>query len=707
MPYIKFPFSAGIFPDESPLKAKGYFSAGNGARSHRGGMESNLGFEKSTTDTFLGKCRFMNSWKDFDLTAHTFLGTHLRAYIYSDAQIYDITPVLSRGVLTSTFSTTDEDETVTVAHTGHDRTIDSKVTFPDSISVGGLNMQGSWAVTTIATNSYTFEHTSEATSSVSTTGTTDYEYGILPGQEFGIGGAGFGTGVFGSGTYGSPNTEAVFARTYSAAPWGENLLFNPRSDGLYEFNPTDNAYVRTELILTGDFASDTNWTKGANWSIGSGVATAATASSDLSQNISLVPGAHYLLDFDVTAFTSGSVRAYAGSTAITIALAATGTYKTEFYSGSGGTVAIKFTGASLIGAIDNVSVTQLTTGRLVPNAPTQADSMFVTPERIAVLLGTIGTDGLYDNLLVRWCDQENNEDWTATATNVAGDFKLPNGGRIVRGIPTRGENLIFTLQSVFSMRFVPDPNVVYRFDQVGEVGLIGQNAVVATDSGVFWMGNGEFYVYRGGVPQPLSSPYQRDVYDNLEYVQQDLIAAYSNKAKNEVTWSYPDKRDSGQEVSRCVTYNYVEQTWSGCIKIRPFQLDRSIEEYPVSADAAGQMRYEEKGFSADGAALSGSLQTGYFDIGDGDTQALVRAILPDFEDLQGGLTVKVFVRNNPNETPREFGPFNISSSTGKINVRARGRSVSLLFEWDSAPFFMRLGAIRIDIERLDVRRAAA
>ena len=91
---------------------------------------------------------------------------------------------------------------------------------------------------------------------------------------------GFGGGFFGTSTYGTvrPFTSRVQpATSWNLQPWGEYLIAMNSDDGkIYEWDL--GTTLGDELVLTPDFASDTNWTKGnggaggSNWSIAGGIA---------------------------------------------------------------------------------------------------------------------------------------------------------------------------------------------------------------------------------------------------------------------------------------------------------------------------------------------------------------------------------------------------------------------------------------------------
>lgn len=130
----------------------------------------------------------------------------------------------------------------------------------------------------------------------------------------------------------------------------------------------DDAAHFPDLVATGDFAADQDWTKGTGWTIAAGVATAVTASTSLSQVIAadLIPGVTYSLSFDMTR-TAGSLTPYLGGTAGT-ARSTDDTFVEEIVAGAGGTIA--FTGAGFSGTVDNVTLTPVTAGGVISGTVT-------------------------------------------------------------------------------------------------------------------------------------------------------------------------------------------------------------------------------------------------------------------------------------------------------------------------------------------------
>ena len=120
------------------------------------------------------------------------------------------------------------------------------------------------------------------------------------------------------------------------------------------------------LISTGDFASDTNWTKGAGWVITAGAATytnAATATNSLIQSsISVSTGSQYRLTYTVSGIVAGdgvTLTPSLGNDALT-ARTADGTYTEDFYFAGTASLAFQIYGTNagtrVTNSIDNVYV---------------------------------------------------------------------------------------------------------------------------------------------------------------------------------------------------------------------------------------------------------------------------------------------------------------------------------------------------------------
>lgn len=709
MTWTAISFAPGIHKDDSPLKAEGYFIDADKIRFVNGLPETIYGWERASTTALLGRCRGAFTWQDNARNAWAGLGTHLRLYAMDlDGTLTDVTPAVAYTQQTFSVATSAGSPTVTVTGLVHGLVRDQKFALENATvaTVGSVTMNGTYEVLSVENaSSLTFTAAQVATSTAGPTALTALiTASLAPGQEDGLAGAGFGTGGYGASGYGGGGSGlTLYPRTWSFDQWGQNLLSNPRGEGIYEWAPNT---VSTELLLNGSFSAAAGWSIGAGWSVGAGVATAtAGLSSNLEQTIDLLPGAWHLMTLNLSV-GAGTLAAIAGTSSVGSGITASGNYRRPFYAGGGSTRFRLLKDTAFAGTVHDASVRVLTTAQLVPGAPSMVGSMFVTAERIVVACGS-NLDGAFDPLQVDWSDAEDHQAWTPTSANLAGGYTLPAGGRIVRGMRGARENVIWTTDALWSMRFNGNPNAVYDFIEVGRgCGLIGPNAAAQTAGIWYWMApGGAFYAYGGAQPQMQTCTLARDVRDHLTWVQQDKIFATSVIGKNyaEVWWFYPDLRD-GNECSRYVIYDTVRATWSCGVFDRTAFADASVFEYPLGVDPSGAIWFHEKGFTADGGPRSWFLTSAFTAGGDG--QLIVNGVRPDTDDLQGGyaLTFTSKTRSVKGIAARSYPALEITSASGERSIRVKGEQVGFTVAGRAAPTYWRLGSLEMDLLTHSARR---
>lgn len=118
--------------------------------------------------------------------------------------------------------------------------------------------------------------------------------------------------------------------------------------------------VSTGLQTNGTFAADTDWTKGTGWAIAAGVATATTASTALSQTVTLIAGASYSVTFTIANAAAGSVAVSLGGGTAGTARSTDDTFTETIVAGSSDSL-LAFTGDGFTGDIDNVTVVPVIT----------------------------------------------------------------------------------------------------------------------------------------------------------------------------------------------------------------------------------------------------------------------------------------------------------------------------------------------------------
>ena len=99
--------------------------------------------------------------------------------------------------------------------------------------------------------------------------------------------------------------------------------------------------------------------------------------------------------------------------------------------------------------------------------------------------------------------------------------------------------------------------------------------------------------------------------------------------------------------------------------------------------------------------IVGNQMTGIADFrGDGEHIMKIRRFVPDFISQTGNTVVTLNLRNFPNDTASSssLGPFTITSSTSKVDTRARARAIALKVENTGSSQSWKLGTFRLDTQ---------
>jgi hypothetical protein len=343
----------------------------------------------------------------------------------------------------------------------------------------------------------------------------------------------------------------------------------------------------------------------------------------------------------------------------------------------------------------------------VTATPSQNTQILVSPEdRHLISFGCPDAlTSVVNPLYIRWCSQEDINDWTASATNTAGDKVLSGASKIVAARRTRGQILIWTDENLYSMQQVGPP-YTFGFQLIGtNCGVLGQNAMTEVGGRTYWMADERFMMYDGAAARPLKCDVLRYVFEALDRTQLDKIVCGSNTSYNEVIWFYPT---TSGEVDSYVIYDYMQDLWSIGTMVRTAWIDQGIATYPIAAEYAGsatKLYYHEYGNDADGAALPSYIESNLFDLDAGQELMYMDRIIPDFSDrngdeMPGNVEITLHTLKYPNTpTAQEVtkGPFTVSAQTQKIDLRIRGRHAYYRIDGDGVNTSWRLGAMRFRV----------
>ncbi len=251
MPLQKITFRPGINREGTAYDNEGGWFDCNLVRFRKGRPEKFGGWEKLTSNTYLGTVRALHPWIALEGTKYLGLGSHLKYYIESGGNFNDVTPIRSTTSAGDvTFSATNGDATITVADTAHGAVQNDFVTFSGASSLGGnitaavLNQEYQVA-TVVNANSYTIEAkdtsgtTVTANSSDSGNGGSSVvgAYQVNVGLDVYVPGTGWGLNGWGIGAFGQASalSSTNQLRTWTHDNFGENLIINQRNGGIFRW----------------------------------------------------------------------------------------------------------------------------------------------------------------------------------------------------------------------------------------------------------------------------------------------------------------------------------------------------------------------------------------------------------------------------------------------------------------------------------------
>ena len=716
----KIGFLPGFNKQITETTAEAQWVDGDNVRFRYGSPEKIGGWSQLGENKMTGAARALFHLVNKSGTKFSIIGTNRILYAYSGGVFYDIHPIKTTTTLTSAFSTTNGSPTVTITFSGsHGISAKDIILLDNFSSITNSNYSASdfddnkFMVTSVPSSStLTITMSSNESGSGATTSggiRVRHYYPVGPAEQ--LPGLGWGLGQW-SGTVSGEATTTLSGGITDTATTGITLT----DASQFPTSGTNFVQIGTEEISYTGITSNvlTGVTRGVR-----NTTAAAHNGGDTVTNSS-----------DYVAWG----QAASGDVVI-----------------DPGMWSIDGFGSKVIALIHNAQVfewdsdvTNATNNRatIISGAPTASRDMLVsTPDRHLVFFGTettIGTPSTQDEMFIRFSDQEDINTYTPTATNTAGTQRLSDGSKIVGAVRGRDAIYIWSDTSLFTMRFVGAP-FTFGFAQVGtNCGLIGQNAALEVDGTAYWMSENGFFKYAGNLETMLCLV-EDFVYDDLNTTARQLINVGLNNLFGEITWFYCT--EGSTVVNRCVTYNYQDSrakrpVWTTGTLARGTWKDSAVFGLPHATeyDASSNNSYDvigntdgcttyyehEKGTDqvAGGSvtAITSNIVSGDFDIsqriirgtqtgmadtrGDGEFIMKIRRFIPDFISQTGNTQVTLQLRDFPNDakTSSSLGPFTVSSSTKKVDTRARARQIALKVANTSSSQSWKLGTFRLDIQ---------
>lgn len=713
MPLQKLQFRPGVNREGTTLSNEGGWFDCDKIRFRSGYPEKIGGWAAVSYNTFLGVCRSLWNWvtlKGFNLAG---VGTNLKFYIENGGAYYDVTPIRATTTNTTTFAATDGSIVITVVDTtASNIQVGDFVTFSGAVGLGGnitaavLNSEFQ-IQSVLSGTSYTIKVAIPANVSDvgNGGGSVVSAYQLSTGPAINTVGTGWGVSPWGGyipgvsssvlsgGINASVTTITVSSTstfTTSGAIWidGEYITYSGKTSttftGCVRGADGTTAASHTNGSLVSQATNFPGWGEGYSASSGPQVALRLWSQANFGELLLFSPrsGAIYLWQPG-----SGAVPAFA-------------------------------TRATLVSGVD---------------IPSSVNEIMVSDSTRIVIAFGCNDYGLYnatpqDPMLIRWSAQESYTDWTPTATNQAGSYRLSHGSVIVSALQTRQEILVWTDAAIYSMQYLGPP-YVWGFTLLTDNISVASPNAMATAAGVtYWMGTDKFYVYAGRV-ETLPCAVRTFIYDDINRDQFSQIYAGTNEGFSEVWWFYCSANSN--TIDRYVIFNYLDRVWYYGTMDRTAWIDSPLRQYPMAATSSGLLVYHEAavddGTTNPPSPIDSYVQSSDFDIGDGHNYGFVWRVIPDItfdgSNTSGAnsstpqVNFTVRPRQNPGanygvsnspvvqsaQSYKNTTTYNVQQFTEIVYTRIRGRQMAFRVESDTLGTQWQLGVPRLDV-RPDGRR---
>lgn len=670
MAFLKLDFLPGVNKENTPYANEGGWVHSDKIRFRSGKPEKIGGWAKYHPDQVVGITRALHVFRVIDGTIYLAIATSEKIYVETGGLLTDITPIRETQALSNAFATTSGSATITVTDVSHGCDDGDWVTISGAATLGGIpvgEINAEHKITYIDTDTYTFTVSTSATSTVASGGGTSISaaYQINIGPSSGIYQYGFGAGTWGAGTWGTPRSSSNIVldpRTWSLANWGEDLVFNHIGGAVYIWDAT-NPYDRaTQITQAPHKVNHIIITQDRHMAcFGCNQPGTANASSDLDDM-----QVRWCTQEDYTDWTPTAENT-AGDQLLT-----------------GGT---KIMGAANI------------EGQIIIWTDDDVHSMQYIGPPYTFGFQQVGTSsGLVSPKA--WAAYNNTVYWMGD-----NGFYVYSGGTAAH--PCTVQRYVFEEFSeqqkakTFTAVNRENHEITWFYPANSQENTALNGALNATDTEIqvnstagFTLSGGiqigtEIIDYTGKTDSKFTGC--------TRGARGTTPAAHDNRA--EIT--NPDTQWSS-EPYHYVTYSVIDKIWWIGLLERTAWVDKGALKYPIATGPDRYLFEHETGYDADGDPLVASIESGDFDLGEGDHLMLINRVLPDFT-VDGSVDLRFRSRYYPltDQVVETVGT--VTNSTTKIDTRIRGRQMALVVESNGLGDWWKYGATRID-QRPDGRR---
>ena len=636
MPLTNVRIAPGFNKADTPSGAEGQWIDGDFVRFRYGQPEKIGGFTAIGQETVSGPTRAQHTWTDLEGNRYAALGTSKALYIYYEDKFYDVTP-LATALTGATFTSTQNQNIVTVNKTSHALDVGEYITFTSVTLPGGgatsftvANFQDFTYEVLTAPNANTFTiqmKSNETGTGMSSAGSAS----INPYEEIGptiqTYGYGWGTGTWSRGTWGSGTTSSTVILdpgTWSLDNFGQQLIATVKDGKTFVWNPgVSNPLEQRAVIMSG-----------------APTASRLTITSDRDRHVvhfgtETTIGDSTTQDPMFIRFSDQENFSVYQPTSINTA----GTFRLD-------------TGNKIVAAVSGKDYNLILTDQAAYTMQFVGPPFTFSIRQVGSNCGCIGQHAtVYADGKVFWM-------------GAGGGFFVFDG--TVKLLPSLVEDFVFTTTG-------SNVGINYSSNEI----------IYGSHNSLF---NEIVWFYPAGTPSgnPAVQNNRSVVYNYVENTWATMTLARSSYA-DASTYDVPYATEYTSTATPTISnLSGATNTFGASLY---FAQEVGINEIALDGTETAIPAYIQSG--------DFDLPTD----GDGENMLRVSRFLPDFKNLQGNAIVTIFLKNFPIDagSSSQLGPFTINSSTEKIDTRARGRLANLKIQNTAIDETWRFGTFRADV----------
>lgn len=269
-----------------------------------------------------------------------------------------------------------------------------------------------------------------------------------------------------------------------------------------------------------------------------------------------------------------------------------------------------------------------------------------------------------------WCHADAPEVWLPDTDNSAGSLLI----RELEGPVTACAHLadriaVYGRNQMFLVSYVGEPFIFGVKPALDGIGAVGKQAVVSNGRMNYGLGRQGFWETDGVNVRYIDDPAIKNfVQDSMNWGQAGKTVGWHDEENNQIVWYIPTNT---AEPDTRLAFDYQNRVWSKGDHGFTSAVKREVFQYPVLAQANGEVQFGSFGENADDEPLVAWVRSTAVDLGEPDLVKAISALRIGYDG--DGLEYRIGVSETVNG-PIHWFPFsNIKPGYEFMPVRAAGR----------------------------------